>query len=85
MVERPRFIGTVRRECLNRVLVLGRRHLELVLAERVEHYNRHQPLSQQASSEADAATPARICMLDGSDLRRADVLDGPIHEYRLVS
>ena len=32
-------IGTLRRECLDRMLILGRRHLEAVLAEYVEHYN----------------------------------------------
>ena len=32
-----------RRECLDRMLILGRRHLETVLAEYVEHYNSHRP------------------------------------------
>ena len=34
-----RFIGTIRRECLDRILILGRRHLEAVLAEYVEHWS----------------------------------------------
>jgi len=38
-----RVIGTLRRECLDRMLILGRRHLEAVLAEYVEHYNSHRP------------------------------------------
>ena len=38
-----RFVGTVRRECLDRMLILGRRHLEHVLAEYVVHYNGHRP------------------------------------------
>ena len=38
-----RVIGTLRRECLDRMLILGRRHLETVLAEYVEHYNSHRP------------------------------------------
>jgi hypothetical protein len=38
-----RVIGTLRRECLDRTLILGRRHLEAVLAEYVEHYNAHRP------------------------------------------
>ncbi|MHB1930522.1 MAG: integrase core domain-containing protein [Acidimicrobiales bacterium] len=38
-----RVIGTFRHECLGRVLILGRRHLETVLAEYVEHYNSHRP------------------------------------------
>ena len=38
-----RFVGTVRRECLDRMLIFGRRHLERVLAEYVVHYNEHRP------------------------------------------
>ena len=34
-----RFVGTIRRECLDRFLILGRRHLEVVLAEYLDHYN----------------------------------------------
>jgi transposase InsO family protein len=37
------FVGIIRRECLDRMLILGRRHLEAVLAEYVEHYNRRCP------------------------------------------
>jgi transposase InsO family protein len=33
-----RFVGSIRRECLDRMLMLGRRHLEAVLGEYVEHY-----------------------------------------------
>ena len=38
-----RFIRTVRTECLDRVLLLGERHLRSVLETYVEHYNRKQP------------------------------------------
>jgi hypothetical protein len=38
-----RFVGSVRRECLDRLLIFGRRHLERVLAEYVAHYNEHRP------------------------------------------
>jgi len=38
-----RWVGTVRRECLDRLLILGRRHLEHVLAAYVAHYNEHRP------------------------------------------
>ncbi len=47
------FVGTVRRECLDRMLILGRRHLEVVLVEYLAHYNQHRPhraLAQQARS-----------------------------------
>jgi len=38
-----RFVGTVPRECLDRVLIFGRHHLDAVVHEYVEHYNTHRP------------------------------------------
>ncbi|MEV0408361.1 integrase core domain-containing protein [Actinoallomurus sp. NPDC050550] len=38
-----RVIGTLRRELLDRTLILGERHLALVLREYLIHYNRHRP------------------------------------------
>jgi transposase InsO family protein len=35
-----RWVGTVRRECLDHVLIFGRRHLQRVLGVYAEHYNR---------------------------------------------
>ncbi|WP_433171215.1 integrase core domain-containing protein [Actinoallomurus sp. CA-150999] len=40
-----RVIGTLRRELLDRILILGERHLALVLREYLIHYNRHRPES----------------------------------------
>ena len=77
-------IGTLRRECLNRMLILGRRHLETVLAEYVEHYNSHRPLGQAAPSALDS-TPEHDTDPDLARLRRTDRLGGLIHEYRLVA
>ncbi len=80
-------IGTLRRECLDRTLVLGRRHLEAVLVEYVEHYNAHRPhrsLRQRAPSALDTA-PVLTGDVDIARLRRTDRLGGLIHEYRMIA
>ncbi|MDA8286320.1 MAG: integrase core domain-containing protein [Actinomycetota bacterium] len=80
-------IGTIGRECLDRILILGRRHLEAVLVEYVEHYNAHRPhrsLSQQPPAGSDA-TPLTIGEVGATRLRRADRLGGLIHEYQMVA
>ena len=82
-----RVIGTIRREFLDRMLILGRRRLEVVLADYVEHYNAHRPhrsLGQRAPSALDTP-PALIGDVDPTRLRRTDRLGGLIHEYRMVA
>jgi transposase InsO family protein len=82
-----RFVGTIRRECLDRMLILGRRHLEVVLGDYVEHYNSHRPhrsLSQRAPTKA-GMTPGSIANVNVEQIRRSDVLGGLMHEYRLVA
>ena len=82
-----RFVGTIRRECLDRMLIFGRSHLEAVLGEYVEHYNSHRPhrsLDQQAPSKADG-TSGSIANVNAEQLRRSEVLGGLIHEYRFVA
>jgi transposase InsO family protein len=38
-----RWVGTVRRECTDRLLIFNERHLRTVLSEYVQHYNGHRP------------------------------------------
>jgi transposase InsO family protein len=38
-----RWIASARRECLDRMLITGERHLRLVLSEYIDHYNQHRP------------------------------------------
>jgi putative transposase len=78
-----RWVRTVRSECLDRILILGHRHLERVLRVYTRHYNEHRPhrALQLAppdgdNSTADAYTRARAAV------RRRDLLGGLIHEYR---
>jgi putative transposase len=78
-----RWIGSVRRECTDRMLIVGERHLRHVLAEYIDHYNGHRPhrtLAQappEGRAESDADGNVRV-------LRR-DRLGGLIHEYTQVA
>ncbi len=55
-----RFVGTIRRECLDRLLIFHRCKLEAVLAEYIEHYNQHRPHRslEQASPLSDHPSAA---------------------------
>jgi transposase InsO family protein len=82
-----RFVGTIRRECLDRVLIVHRRHLERVLREFADHYNSHRPhrsLGQTSPVPANS-TPAPTRSADQQRVYRADRLGGLIHEYRLAA
>ena len=76
-----RFIGTLRRECLDHMLITGPRHLTLVLEE--YSYNTHRPhrsLHQQPPTGA-TSPPSRATV---RPLRR-DRLGGLVHEYVQVA
>jgi transposase InsO family protein len=82
-----RFVGTIRRECLDRMLIVRRRHLEAVVHEYVDHYNNHRPhrsLGQSPPQQKDLAPP-ELKNADPSRLERTDRIGGLIHEYRLVA
>ena len=53
-----RFVGTLRRECLDHVLILGGQHLREVLAEYARHYNGHRP-HQGRQQESPLRQPGR--------------------------
>jgi hypothetical protein len=78
-----RWVGTARRECTDHLLVLGRRHLEVVLHRYVAHYNTERPhRGLQLRLPAPKPAPA----VDGpSVVRRKDVLGGLLHEYHRVA
>jgi putative transposase len=81
-----RWIGTVRRECLDWVLIVNRRHLERVLPAYVRHYNEHRPhrsLNQRPPIEPLPPETETVVALDL--VRRRDVLGGLIHEYKAVA
>ena len=85
-----RWVGNLRRECLDRLLIVGRRHLEHVVTAYALHYNEHRPhrsLGQRpplAQTPApDRRAPGEVLPLDR--LRRRDRLGGVIHEYQLAA
>jgi putative transposase len=83
-----RWVGTVRRECLDRLLILGRRQLEYVLRVYLKHYNGERPHRALDLKPPDstirppiaaAATPHPL------QVNRRDLLGGLIHEYELAA
>jgi putative transposase len=70
----------VRRELLDRMLIFGRRHLESVVDEYVDHYNGHRP-----HRSLGQAAPLRLAQppvaLAGGRVVRRDRLGGLIGEY----
>jgi hypothetical protein len=75
-----RFVGTARRECLDWILVLGRRHLERILRSYVAHYNRGKPHRGISLGVPDGTEPSMLGV-SPLEVRRIDVLGGLIHEY----
>jgi putative transposase len=79
-----RWVGTVRRELLDRMLIVGGRQLQAVLAEYVDHYNGHRP--HRALGQAPPLRPAEPpVVLTTRRVLRRDRLGGLIHEYAQVA
>ena len=75
-----RWVETVRAECLDWLLVLGRRHLDQVLRTYVDHYNRQRPHRALALAAPLQETAAPVPVRP-RDVQRRDLLGGLIHEY----
>ena len=78
-----RWVRTVRNDCLDRIFILGRRHLERVLCVYRKHYNEHRPHRalqllppNGRNSSEDSNTRAATA------IRCRDLLGGLIHEYQ---
>ena len=74
-----RWVRTVRADCLDRILILGRRHLEHVLRVYRLHYNEHRPHRALRLVPPDGRDPTPLEA--SARLRRHDLLGGLIHEY----
>ena len=86
-----RFVGAVRRELLDRILIINQRHAAAVLHEFEHHYNGHRPhrtLGQAAPSRPlplphDHSPVAQQSRSTRS--KRHDRLGGLVHEYQQVA
>jgi putative transposase len=85
-----RWVGAARRECLDRLLIFGRGHLQSVLATYTRHYNEHRPhralgqrppLGVLATSDGQAMAEVIGC----DRVHRRNLLGGLIHEYQLAA
>ena len=79
-----RVIETIRAECLDWSLILGRRHLDRTLRTYAEHDNRGRPHRGLAPATplAEAGEPVPV---QPPHVHRRDLLGGPIHEYHGVA
>jgi len=78
-----RFVRTVRAECLDWLLIFGRRHLEHVLRAYTAHYNAERPhraLALVPPEPRDTGVPPAHAKIE-----RHDLLGGLIHEYRAAA
>jgi len=74
-----RYVGTLRRECLDHILILGERHLRKVLAEFARHYNGHRP---HQSLQQQPPRPTGRAVDITARIERKQVLSSLINEYR---
>jgi transposase InsO family protein len=86
-----RWVESLRRECLDRLLILGGRHLERVVHVYAQHYNGHRP-HRSLDQRPPLAQPPPIdvpassnVLLELDRLRRRDRLGGLLHEYELAA
>jgi len=74
-----RWVGTVRRECTDRMLIVGESHLAAVLREYVAHYNGHRP--HRSLGQQPPNPQPEVVDLDAARVHRRPILGGLINEY----
>jgi putative transposase len=80
-----RWVGSVRRECLDRILIFGRRQLDTVLRVYACHYNQHRPhraLELRPPTSVDEPLP-RSDLSTAASVQRHDLLGGLLHDTKL--
>jgi putative transposase len=79
-----RFVGSVRRELLDRILVTNQRHATAVLTEYAEHYNSHRP-HQTLGQTAPLRPLPQPTTSDTNTVRRHDRPGRLLHEHQQVA
>jgi hypothetical protein len=83
-----RVIGTLRREVLDRLLIVNERHLRQVLTEYLQHYDttqhRHRSLGQLTPAQAGSRPPDPVNLAEHR-IGRKQVLGGLTHEYYIAA
>ena len=77
--------SSVRRECLDRLLILGHRHLHHVLVTYIRHHTQHRPHRALGQRSPLSSNQPLADAIDLERRRRRDLLGGLIHEYRLAA
>jgi hypothetical protein len=80
-------IGTLRRELLDRILIVNERHLRQIITAYLHHFNAarpHRALAQLAPAQAETQPPP-VINLDGHKVLRRPILDGLISEYHIAA
>ncbi|WP_238413188.1 transposase [Saccharothrix deserti] len=81
-----RVIGTIRREVLDHILIVGESHARQVLATYESHYNRHRPHQARDRLPPEARKhPTTVHDLGARALERTRILGGLINEYRYAT
>jgi putative transposase len=81
-----RWVGTIRRECTDRILIYNENHLRRVLAAYQHHYNGHRPHRARDRRPPDPSSAPLVP--DGPGhirLQRRCAVDGLINEYRAAA
>jgi transposase InsO family protein len=80
-----RWVGSARRESLDRILIVSRRQLETVLREYVAYHNTHRP--HRSLDQQPPLPKTRPVTLTDHEwrVRRRDRLGGLLHEYELAA
>jgi hypothetical protein len=79
-----RFVGSIRRELLDRILIINQHHAASALTTYENHFNRHRPHRALAQAAPLRALPERH-QTDTSHVHRHDRLGGLLHEYQQVA